>query len=64
MTPCAIAAKVAAEVVARSEVGRLKYGHTLDRAGLSRLQLLQHAKEEAMDLACYLQTLIEMETVA
>ena len=41
----------------RSEVGINKYGVTLDRTDLTRLQWLQHAQEEAMDLILYLEKL-------
>ena len=41
----------------RSEVGIKKYNTTLDRTDLSRLQWLQHAQEEAMDLILYLEKL-------
>jgi len=39
----------------RSQVGIDKYGVTLAGSGLSRRELLQHALEEALDLANYLQ---------
>lgn len=39
----------------RSQVGINKYGVTLAGSGLNRRQLLQHALEEALDLANYLQ---------
>ncbi|URA06816.1 hypothetical protein QAY90_gp54 [Xanthomonas phage Langgrundblatt2] len=39
----------------RSNVGVAKYGVTLAASGLSRRALLQHALEEALDLANYLQ---------
>jgi hypothetical protein len=60
-TACPIAAAVAADVLARAEVGLRKYGVSLARPDLSRAQWLQHAYEEALDLANYLKTLIEME---
>jgi len=41
----------------RSEVGIKKYNTTLDRTDLTRLQWLQHAQEEAMDLILYLEKL-------
>ena len=41
----------------RSEVGKVKYGITLDRTDLTRLEWLQHAQEEAMDLILYLEKL-------
>jgi hypothetical protein len=45
----------------RSRVGLRKYGVTLADAGLAPRQLMQHALEEALDLANYLQTLIQTE---
>jgi hypothetical protein len=45
----------------RSRVGIAKYGVTLAGAGLSRVELLQHALEEALDLANYLQTIIQAD---
>lgn len=39
----------------RSNVGVGKYGVTLAASGLSRRALLQHALEESLDLANYLQ---------
>lgn len=45
----------------RSQVGISKYGTTLADAGLTRAQLLQHGLEEALDLANYLQTLLQQE---
>ena len=41
-------------------MGKEKYGQTLDRTDLSVLEYLQHAKEEAMDLALYLEKTIQM----
>ncbi|MGB3724284.1 MAG: hypothetical protein WA981_00820 [Glaciecola sp.] len=52
--------KLAAELFARRNMGLNKYGTTLADAGLSHRQLLQHAKEEALDLAEYLQAQIDM----
>jgi hypothetical protein len=45
----------------RSRIGIAKYGVTLAAAGLSRSQLAQHALEEALDLANYLQTIIQLD---
>lgn len=39
----------------RSRVGMVKYRTTLESAGLSHAELTQHALEEALDLANYLQ---------
>ena len=49
------------ELQARDRKGFAKYGTTLDRTDLTRLEWLQHAKEEALDLACYLEKLIVLE---
>lgn len=47
----------------RSERGIAKYGHTMLRSDLSKIDWLRHAQEEAMDLAIYLERLIrDMET--
>ena len=49
------------EIKERRGMGLKKYGVLLKDAPLTRRELLQHAKEEALDLAEYLQTLIDME---
>ena len=56
-----IAATLCAELQARAAVGMKKYGVSVSDRPLSRLEWLQHAKEEALDLAVYLQRLIEDE---
>jgi len=48
------------EHIKRAELGKEKYNNTLDRTDLSVLDYLQHAKEEAMDLALYLEKMIQM----
>jgi hypothetical protein len=45
----------------RSEVGITKYNTTLKDSKETRLAFLRHAQEEAMDLANYLETLIQKE---
>lgn len=45
----------------RAAVGLNKYGVTTERGDLSRLEWLQHAQAEALDLAVYLQRLIREE---
>jgi hypothetical protein len=45
----------------RSEIGIKKYNTTLDRTDLTRLEWLQHAQEEAMDLILYLEKLKQYE---
>ncbi len=41
----------------RSEIGIKKYGVTLDRDDLSRLDWINHAQQEAMDFVLYLEKL-------
>lgn len=45
----------------RQDRGLSKYGVSMERTNLSRLQWLRHAQEEAMDLAVYLEKLIQLE---
>jgi hypothetical protein len=42
----------------RAQRGLLKYGTTMERTDLMREQWLQHALEEALDFAVYLQRCI------
>jgi hypothetical protein len=60
-SPDEIEEKVIAEIRKRRDVGRTKYGVSMERTDLDRRAWLQHAKEEALDLAIYLQKLIEQE---
>ena len=43
----------------RAEFGMMKYGVSTERIDLSAKQWLIHAQEEAMDLAVYLQRIID-----
>jgi|TARA_R100001163_G_scaffold65169_2_gene61440 hypothetical protein len=52
--------EVCKKIQGRAEVGKGKYGVTMETAPLTKLEWLIHAQEEAMDLAVYLQKLIEM----
>lgn len=58
---CAAAAAVAELVRQRAAVGLRKYGVTVSDNPLTRRQWLRHAQEEALDLAVYLQRLIDAE---
>ena len=49
------------KMLERSALGLIKYGVTLERKDLTTLDWLRHAQEEAMDLAGYLQVLIDIE---
>ena len=44
----------------RSELGKKKYGVTLDRTDLEPLDWIQHAQEELMDGILYLEKLKQM----
>lgn len=48
---------IVSQFVKRSEVGKSKYGTTLDRKDLSVLEWIQHAQEEHMDAILYLEKL-------
>ena len=52
---------VSAKLQVRARAGLSKYGVTMERTDLSRLDWLVHAQEEAMDLAVYLERLIQDE---
>jgi hypothetical protein len=45
----------------RSNVGINKYGVTLDRKDLTRLDWINHAQQEAMDFCLYLEKLKQYE---
>ena len=45
----------------RSQTGIRKYNTTLERDDLNLIEWINHAQEEAMDLANYLETLIQKE---
>ena len=47
------------DLLFREEKGRAEYGTTMDRTDLSEDQWLQHAYEEALDLAIYLKKIIK-----
>ena len=48
---------IVSQFVKRSEIGKSKYGTTLDRPDLSVLEWIQHAQEEHMDAILYLEKL-------
>lgn len=47
------------DLLAREEKGIKEYGTTMDRTDLSEKEWLQHAYEEALDLAIYLKKIIK-----
>jgi hypothetical protein len=56
-----IVARVIAKHAERARRGLTKYGATLDRPDLTRLDWLRHMSEELMDAACYCERLIRDE---
>ena len=52
--PDSIVEQVRQELLDRSNTGIKKYGVTLDREDLTLEEWVQHAREEALDLALYL----------
>jgi len=50
---------VCAKIKLRAALGKKKYGTTMERDDLTPLDWLKHAQEEAMDLAVYLEKLIQ-----
>jgi hypothetical protein len=52
---------VCQKIRCRALVGVKKYGKGMNRKDFTRLQWLNHAQEEAMDLAVYLEKLIQLE---
>ena len=53
LTMSRIEDEVCKKIKARSDVGKRKYGVTMEEETLTRLEWLIHAQEEAMDLAVY-----------
>ena len=53
--------EVCKKIQGRAAVGKEKYGVTMETAPLTTMEWLTHAQEEAMDLAVYLQKLIEKQ---
>jgi len=54
-----IVIQVLNQIADRSERGLEKYGTNLERTDLETLDWIQHAQEEAMDLALYLERIKE-----
>jgi hypothetical protein len=50
--------QVIEKMLQRAELGKNKYGVTMEREDLTELEWLTHAQEEAMDLSIYLQKCI------
>jgi hypothetical protein len=52
-------ARVCLDIIARQQKGIVKYGLTVEQNPLSHKEWLQHAYEEALDMAIYLRRAIE-----
>ena len=52
---------VCEKILSRAKIGKEKYGTTMERNDLSRLEWLIHTQEEAMDMVVYLEKLISLE---
>ena len=51
--------QVCSKILKRSEVGKEKYGTTMERGDLSVLEWLIHTQEELMDACVYIEKLID-----
>src|SRR5262249_25011163 len=60
-SPCPTVNKVRADLARRAHFGLQKYGMTVSDNPLSHREWLQHAYEEALDLAVYLRRALEGE---
>lgn len=60
-TQDAIVERVRKKLADRSAAGIVKYGKTMERTDLNRLDWLRHAQEELLDGAVYLERLIQDE---
>lgn len=54
--------RVCKKIEERAETGKSKYGVTMERTDLSTIDWIKHAQEEAMDLAVYLEKILELLT--
>jgi len=52
--------RVIAKIEKRRDVGRKKYGVTMERTDVDFQTWLQHAQDEALDFAIYLEKMIRM----
>ena len=55
----AIEERVIAKIRSRANVGKAKYGVTMERDDLDLLAWLQHLQEELMDAAVYVERLMD-----
>jgi hypothetical protein len=52
---------VCQKIECRAHLGLSKYGTSMERKDLTKIEWLRHAQAEAMDLAVYLEKLIQQE---
>ena len=55
--------EVVIDMIMREKKGFSEYNHTMDRTDLTREQWIQHAYEEALDLALYLKKIMKVQEV-
>ena len=53
--------EVITDLISREKMGRAKYGTTVDKANLSEREWMQHAYEEALDIAIYLKRMMSQK---
>ena len=58
VTVSSIEDKVCAKIQARAELGKTKYGTTMEREDLDLTEWLTHLQEELMDATVYVEKLI------
>ncbi len=61
VTVSSIEDKVCAKIQARAELGKRKYGTTMERDDLTGRQWLTHLQEELMDAVVYIQKIIDYD---
>ena len=61
-SPIGIEALVCKDIASRQAVGIKKYGVTLDKAPMTRREIMVHQYQEVLDLAIYLKTQIERDS--
>ena len=59
-SPCPVVERIRSELLHRAKVGYAKYGVTMMRDDMGLRAWVQSAKEEALDLAVYLERILMM----
>ena len=52
--------QVVEKIISRAEVGKNKYGVTMEREDLTSYQWLQHLQEELMDATVYIEKILSL----